>query len=156
MSVARSCLTLCNPMDCSPPPSSVHAILQERILEWVGKHPLLERIFPDGSVVRSLRAAVDVGSILGSERSSGGGHGNPLKYSCLENPMNRGAWSVTVYRISKSWTQLTWLSMDSRHSSFWPIPKEYKKYKYFHIISTASLVNIYYTWIKEYVGITLL
>ena len=104
----------------------------------------------------SAGAAVDVGSILGSERSSGGGHGNPLKYSFLENPMDRGAWSVTVYRISKSWTQLTWLSMDSKHSSFWPIPKEYKKYKYFHIISTASLVNVYYTRIKEYVGRTLL
>ena len=116
--------------------------------------------FPGALVVKNTPANAghirDLGLIPGSRRSPEGGHGNPLKYSCLENPMNRGAWSVTVYRISKSWTQLTWLSMDSRHLSFWPIPKEYKKYKYFHIISTASLVNIYYTWIKEYVGITLL
>ena len=38
------------------------------------------------------------GSILGSGRSSGGGHDNPLQYSCLENPMDRGAWWATVHR----------------------------------------------------------
>ena len=40
-------------------------------------------------------------------RSPGGGHGNPLKYSCLENPMDRGAWQVTLHRITKSWTRLS-------------------------------------------------
>ena len=44
----------------------------------------------------------DVGLIPGSGRSSGGGHGNPLHYSCLENPMHRGAWWATVHRIAKS------------------------------------------------------
>ena len=39
-------------------------------------------------------------------RSPGEGHGNPLQYSCLENPMDRGAWRVTVYRVSKSQIQL--------------------------------------------------
>ena len=48
----------------------------------------------------------DVGSIPGSGRSSGGGIGNPLQYSCLENPMDRGAWWATVNRVSKSQTQL--------------------------------------------------
>ena len=48
----------------------------------------------------------DAGSIPGSGRSPGGGHGNPLQYSCLENPMNRGAWRATVHGVSKSWTQL--------------------------------------------------
>ena len=38
----------------------------------------------------------DTGSIPGSGRSPGGGLGNPLQYSCLENPMNRGAWQATV------------------------------------------------------------
>ena len=42
----------------------------------------------------------------GLERSPGGGHGNPLQYSCLENPMDRGAWRATVHRIAKSQTQL--------------------------------------------------
>ena len=44
----------------------------------------------------------DTGSIPGSERSPGGGHGNPLQYSCLENPMYRGAWQATVRRVSES------------------------------------------------------
>ena len=53
----------------------------------------------------------DSGSIPGSGRSPGGGNGNPLQYSCLENPMNRGAWQATVQRIAKSQTQLKQLSM---------------------------------------------
>ena len=43
----------------------------------------------------------DAGSIPGSGRSPGGGHGNPLQYSCLENPIDRGAWQATVHRVSK-------------------------------------------------------
>ena len=46
----------------------------------------------------------------GSGRSPGGGHGNPIKYSCLENPMDRGAWQATVHRVTKSLTQLKRLS----------------------------------------------
>ena len=51
----------------------------------------------------------DMGSVPGSGasgRSPGGGHGNPLQYSCLENPMDRGAWWVTVHRVAKSRTRL--------------------------------------------------
>ena len=43
-------------------------------------------------------------SIPGSGRFSGEGNGNPLQYSCLENPMDRGAWWATVHRVAKSWT----------------------------------------------------
>ena len=46
----------------------------------------------------------DMGSIPGSGRSSGGGRGNPLQYSCLENPMDRGAWCATVHGVKKSQT----------------------------------------------------
>ena len=46
----------------------------------------------------------DVGSIPGLGRSPGGGNGNPLQYSCLENPMDRGAWQVTVHGVAKSQT----------------------------------------------------
>ena len=53
----------------------------------------------------------DVGSIPGSGRSLGGGHGNPRLYSCLENPMDRGAWWAAVHRVSKSRTRLKQLSM---------------------------------------------
>ena len=49
-------------------------------------------------------AAGDVGSILGSGRSPGGGNGNPLQYSSLEKPMDRGAWRATVHRVAKSRT----------------------------------------------------
>ena len=44
----------------------------------------------------------DVGSIPGPGRSPGEGHGNPLQYSCLENPMDRGAWQATVHMVAKS------------------------------------------------------
>ena len=47
----------------------------------------------------------DVGLIPEWERSPGGGHGNPLQYSCLENPMDRGAWRAIVHRVTKSWSQ---------------------------------------------------
>ena len=48
----------------------------------------------------------DTGLIPESGRSSGEGHGNPFQYSCLENPMKRGAWRATVHRVAKSRTQL--------------------------------------------------
>ena len=66
-------------------------------------------------VVRKLPASAgdirDLGLIPGSGRFPGGGHGNPLQYSCLENPMDRGAWQATVHRVAKIWTQLKQLSM---------------------------------------------
>ena len=46
------------------------------------------------------------GLIPGLGRTPGGGHGNPLQYSCLENPMDRGAWWATVHGVTKSQTQL--------------------------------------------------
>ena len=54
--------------------------------------------------------ARDAASIPGSGRSPGEGHGNPLPYSCLENPMDKGAWQATVQKVTKSWTQLKQLS----------------------------------------------
>jgi len=57
-----------------------------------------------------------VGSIPGSGRSPGGGHGNPLQYSCLENPTDRGAWQATVHRVANSWTQLKQLSTHVRRA----------------------------------------
>ena len=62
--------------------------------------------FQSGSAVKNLPAnagdAGEVGSIPGSGRSPGGGHGNSLQYSCLENPMDRGVWQATVYRVTES------------------------------------------------------
>ena len=48
----------------------------------------------------------DASSIPGLGRPPGGGHGNPPQYSCLENPMDRGAWRATVHGVTKNWTQL--------------------------------------------------
>ena len=59
----------------------------------------------------------DMGSIPGSGRSPGGEHGNPLQCSCLENPMDRGAWQATVNRVTKSPTQLKQFSMQACMSS---------------------------------------
>ena len=49
----------------------------------------------------------DTGSTPVSGRSPGGQHGNPLQYSCLENPMDRGSWQATVRGVAKGWTQLS-------------------------------------------------
>ena len=51
---------------------------------------------------KTLSSAGDMGSALGLERSSGGRNGNPLPYSCLENPMGRGAWWTTVHGVTES------------------------------------------------------
>ena len=65
-------------------------------------------------VVKNLPASAadirDAGLIPGSGRSPGGGHGNPLQYSCLENPMDTGTWQATVHGITQSWAQLKRLS----------------------------------------------
>ena len=64
--------------------------------------------FPGGSEVQTLSAnpedAGDAESIPESGRSPGGGNGNPLQHSCLENSMDRGAWQAIVYGVTKSWT----------------------------------------------------
>ena len=67
------------------------------------KHGTVESTgFPGGASDKEPNAGDirDTGSIPGSERSYGGGHGNPLQYSCLENPMDRGAGQAVVYRVS--------------------------------------------------------
>ena len=86
--------------------------------EGYGRNSLRETFFrgmygSDGAsqvvlVVKNLPASAgdirDAGSIPGLGRSPGGGHGNPLQYSCLQNPMDRGAWRATVHGVTKSWT----------------------------------------------------
>ena len=58
-------------------------------------------------VVKNPPASIrDLGLIPGLGRSPVRGHGNPLQYSCLENPMDRGAWRATVLRVAKSQTKL--------------------------------------------------
>ena len=149
------CPILCDPVDCSPPGSSVHGVLQVRILEWVvissssagwmNEYPA--NVSPGKSSLgsfsvsvsrgRSLKAdsfihfcacspglprwlsgkkknppanvgdAGDSSLIPGSGRSPGGGNDNPLQYSCLENPMARGAWQTTPHKKAMSLTRLS-------------------------------------------------
>ena len=70
---------------------------------------MLSRLdFPGGSDGKaSVYNAGDQGSSPGLGRSPGEGNGSPLQYYCLENPMDRGAWQVTVYGVAKSWTRLS-------------------------------------------------
>ena len=64
--------------------------------------------FPGGSEVKASAGNAGVpGSIPGSGRSPGEGNGNPLQYSCLENPMDGGAWWATVHGVAKSQTRLS-------------------------------------------------
>ena len=63
--------------------------------------------FPDGLVDKE--SVCNAGDLVfpGSGRSPGEGNGNPLQYSCLGNPMDRGAWRAMVHGVVKSWTQLS-------------------------------------------------
>ena len=77
-------------------------------------------------IIKNLPAnAVDIRvtgliSVLG--RSPEGGHGNLLQYSCLENPMDRGAWQATVHRVAQSWPQMKKLSMHTYTISSLQVP----------------------------------
>ena len=88
-------------------PSSILALICGCLrAQWVSQVTLVVKNPPANS--GDLR---DMGSIPESGRSPGGGNGNPLHYSCLGNPMDRGAWWATVYGIAKSWTRLKRLSV---------------------------------------------
>ena len=123
--VTQSCPTLHNPMDCSRPGSSIHGIFQGRVLNWgaiafstkmawqpPNNHFLCFLLlspegFPGGSVVKNpLTNAGDAGSIPGLGRFPGKGNGNPLQYSCLGNPRDRGTWWAIVHGVTKSRTRL--------------------------------------------------
>ena len=71
---------------------------------------VLVRAFQVALVVKNLPANTgdlrEEGSIPGLGRSPGEGHGNPIQYSCLENPMDRIVWWGMVHRVAKSWTEL--------------------------------------------------
>ena len=79
--------------------------------------------FPGGSEVKASASNVgDLGSIPGSGRSPGEGNGNPLQYSCLENPKDGGAWWATVHGVAKSRTPLsnltfTFTAMESQRGA---------------------------------------
>ena len=73
-------------------------LLSFTVTQWVRNPPGKQETRKDVNLIASLG------------RSPGGGLGNPLQYPCLENPMDRGAWWVTVHQVTKSRTQLKWMS----------------------------------------------
>ena len=76
--------------------------MRKQIIKKVRKN------FPGGANGKETACnAGDLGLISGLGRSPGGGLGNPLQYSCLENSMDRGAWWATVHGVAKDWTQLS-------------------------------------------------
>ena len=83
-------------------PSPLHSNTGARHCCHADAAPQKSLGFPGGSVVKNVPAnAGDAGSIPGSGRSPGEGNGNPLQYSCLRNPMDRGTWQATVHGVTK-------------------------------------------------------
>ena len=111
--VAQSYLTLSDPMDCSLPGSSIHGIFHARVLEWgaiafSNNYYPNNTAFPNSSIDKESPCnAGGSGSIPGSGRSAGEGDGASLQYSCLENPMDGGAWCAAVHGVAESWTRLS-------------------------------------------------
>ena len=111
-------------MDYNPPGSSVHGISRGRILEWVAILLPEESSQPRDWTTSCVSLVLQVDSLPLSHGSHiytdthihthicvpGGGHNNLLQYSCLETPMDRGAWWVTVHGVAKSNTSLKSLS----------------------------------------------
>ena len=101
----QSCLTLCDPMDCSLPGFSVHGILQARTLEWVAIASSYIYGLPSGSEGKTSTHNAgntgDTGSIPGWGRFPEE-NGNSFQYSCLKNPMDRRTWLAIVQRVAKS------------------------------------------------------
>ena len=126
----QSCPTLCDPMDSSPPGFSVHRILQARILEWVAISFSRSAFYRSWSwpwkwhwgfceeakkfwlvlliIYNILLISTEICHIA---EEFGGGNGNPLQYSCLENPVDRGAWWAPVHSVAQTQTWLKRLSM---------------------------------------------
>ena len=100
-----------NPVNLFLLPYRLRVLLQITQLLFSGRLGFelkFDTSFPGGSVVKNALAnAGDVGLIPGSGRSPGEGNGNPLQYSCLGNPMDRGAWWAAVHGVTKNWTQLS-------------------------------------------------
>ena len=96
-----SCLE--NPLDRGAWWAAFHGVTENQIqLKRQSMHANMLMGFPGGSASKE-----PLGSIPGLGRSPGKGNGNTPQYSCLGNPMDRGAWQATVHGVTKRWTQLS-------------------------------------------------
>jgi len=119
------CSCLENPRDGGAWWAAIYGVAQSQTrLKWLSSSNsnLVYKASQMLLMVKNLPANAgdirDVGSIPGLGRSPGGGHGNPLQYSCLENPMDRGAWQATVLGVTKS---QTWLKQLCTHTSLYMV-----------------------------------
>ena len=87
--------------------TDLHCCRAETNTTLQSKYPSVKIFLNSSEVKASVCNVGDLGSIPGSGRSPGEGNGNPLQYSCLENPMEGGAWWATVHGVTKSRTQLS-------------------------------------------------
>ena len=106
--------------------------------------------------VLSACNAGDLGSIPGSGRSPGGGHGNPLQYSCLENPVDRGAWWATVHGVAKSRTRLKQLILYFFTFAFVQFYSLWVLVAHLHLqdikfeMPVIKIINAYLFWIQTW------
>ena len=101
--------------------------------------------FPSGSAVKNPPAMQELQvRSLGWEDPLDGGHGNLLRYSCLENLMDRGAWRAKVHSITKRWTWLKWLSMHTCRTVFLGYPFPGNKVDGFYRASDQSKSRQYW------------
>ena len=112
----------------------LQAVLKAWYIMTVSNSLKCEPLYPQGASQMALMVknppanagdVRDTESIPGSGRSPGGGYGNPLQYSCLENPMDRGACWATVHEVVKSQTWLKWLGKQAYPwQRCWVAPKD--------------------------------
>ena len=117
---SQSCPTLCNSMNCSPPGSSIHGIFQTRILEWVaillpGKSHGRRSLVGCSPWGRTESGMTERLHFHFSLSCIGERNGNPLQYSCLENPGDRGAWWAAVHGVAQSRARLKQCSSSRSH-----------------------------------------
>ena len=87
---------------------SLSSVFSENLLRTIKDYIFFWLGFPGGSEYKASACnAGDLGLIPGWGRSPGEGNGNPLQYSCLENPVDRGTWQATIHGFTKSLTQLS-------------------------------------------------
>ena len=91
--------------------AAIHLVAKSRtrLSDWT------ELNWSGGSDSKEPAYSTDQGLIPGSGRSPGEGNGNSLQYSCLENPIDRGAWRATVYRFTKNRTRLSYIYLPCFH-----------------------------------------
>ena len=124
-SVTQSCPTLCNPMDCSPPGSSVHGILQVRILEWVATPSSRGSSQPGDRICISMSPALACG--LFTTSTTGGAHVLATVDNAAVNTEVRASFQIRVFSryVSRSFTVLNCQQPDNSHIFSQKIPRTF-------------------------------